>query len=233
MDTKRFWALVDKSSPRDCWMWKGPTHIKGNGRFFADGRWQSAHRLMWQLTREVIPDGFSIYRICGNRLCLNPNHLGIGHSGIKPASGMELASRFWEKVVVHSDCWLWTGSQNRGGYGIFNNGLAHRFSWSLVHGSIPKGLQICHVCDVRACVKPEHLFLGSQQDNVSDMHQKGRQRHLKGQESGSSKLTELQVLQIRDLYELHHFSQQHLAERFGVSQRTVSFIVRRQTWKLL
>lgn len=76
-------------------------------------------------------------------------------------------------------CWLWTASLDKKGYGkaTVNGGgwkLAHRVAWELYRGEIPDGLCACHACDTPACVNPEHLFIGTQQDNVDDMARKGR-----------------------------------------------------------
>jgi hypothetical protein len=89
--------------------------------------------------------------------------------------------RFWNKVHKTATCWLWRGHKNKG-YGLFaEDGLkarkrVHRFSWELHNGAIPGGLLVCHKCDVRCCVRPDHLFLGTHQDNYDDMVSKGRQR---------------------------------------------------------
>ena len=90
--------------------------------------------------------------------------------------------RFWSKVMQSTNCWLWIGHRNRfNGYGYMrtNEGkhvLAHRASWALSHGDIPAGFSVLHKCDNRLCVRPDHLFLGTQSDNVRDMVEKGRHR---------------------------------------------------------
>lgn len=136
-------------------------------------------------------------------------------------------------------CWWWTASST-GGYGQFTQrrvkpGLyyAHRASWELHVGPIPAGMVVCHRCDQPFCVNPEHLFIGTQLDNLRDMHRKGRARGggLSGEAAPSAKLTAAEVEEIRAIWEGGTVSQGVLARWFGVDQTHVSRIVRRAAWR--
>lgn len=86
--------------------------------------------------------------------------------------------RFWAKVEKGEGCWEWQGARHPHGYGQVRIAgicvFAHRYSWQLANGPIPGGLNVCHHCDNPKCVRPDHLFLGTQRDNLQDMAGKGR-----------------------------------------------------------
>ena len=147
---------------------------------------------------------------------------------------MSLEERFWSRVKKTPTCWIWTGQVSKGGYGRLRVGKrmpgAHRVSWELTRGPIPTGLDILHTCDVRLCVNPRHLFLGTDFDNQRDASRKGRLGGNSGERNGSSKLTLSKVHRARRLYS-QGFTQRRLAEDFGVSQPTIGRAIRGVTWR--
>jgi len=144
--------------------------------------------------------------------------------------------KFWKRVDKNgpNGCWLWTSVHGGLDYGMLSSNsqhkaiLAHRLSWEIHYGAIPDGMYVLHKCDVPKCVNPDHLFLGTYQDNSDDCVRKDRQ--LKGEQINTSKLTKAQVLAIRSEYSSGKVSQQKLADLYGVHQTTVGFIIRRVTW---
>jgi hypothetical protein len=144
--------------------------------------------------------------------------------------------RFMEYVSVNpeTNCWEWDGVI-RTGYGRFylrGKWLsAHRASWELHNDAIPEGLLVLHKCDNKCCVNPEHLFVGTQRDNVRDMWEKKRAKVLRGSSNPNSKLMEADVKLIRDLYEEGETSYAKLAREFSVSPKLIELVVKRQVWR--
>ena len=142
--------------------------------------------------------------------------------------------RFWDKVDVSGSCWEWQGCKVRGGYGAFKvNGKgirAHRFSYKLAFGPIPDGIYVCHHCDNAKCVKPSHLFLGTQTDNMQDCISKGRFGEQGGEANGNSKICEDDVREIRRLYSLG-ITQVWLSKMWGIGRSQTNRIVNREQWK--
>lgn len=146
--------------------------------------------------------------------------------------------RFLKKVGKTPFCWLWRGSKSAGGYGRiminYRRVRAHRLSWEIYHGDIPPGMFVCHICDNPLCVNPNHLFLGTNKDNVMDMVGKGRQNGggPKGERHGRSVLSNSQAKKIRDLYRSGDYSYRDIAKMFGIGKTTVYQIVKRIRYDL-
>lgn len=134
-----------------------------------------------------------------------------------------------------SGCWLWGGNLDGDGYGRIyhktNDGfrLAHRYSYFLHRGEHPKNKCVLHSCDNRICVNPDHLFLGTNQENTADRYIKGRSA--KGSNHGMASLTEDQVLKILELYSTNKFGRCKLQRMFNVSSNAIYGIVTGKTWK--
>lgn len=150
---------------------------------------------------------------------------------------MKLTQRekFLAKVCVDAacGCWLWQGMAWPDGYGAARfrgkKLRAHRMAWMLFRGEIAPGMVVCHKCDVRACVNPDHLFLGTPAENVQDMLNKGRNR--RGWENGRAKLTAEQVSRIKRMLAEDRMYMSEIAREFGVSQTTIRAIKTGRTWR--
>ncbi len=172
-----------------------------------------------------------------------------------------LIERFWARVNKTDTCWLWMGSAVEDGYGVLGyrgkQVRTHRLSWELANGPIPAGLSVLHRCDTPACVNPDHLFVGTTQDNITDKVAKGRQAKgdshgsrlhpesrprgdthymrrsseapMRGERNGSAKLTAAEVRAIRE-ESARGESRASLGRQYAVSPLTISLIARRKTW---
>jgi predicted DNA-binding protein (UPF0251 family) len=146
-------------------------------------------------------------------------------------------------------CWEWQGGKGGTGYGTVKvEGrmvLAHRIAFELVNGPIPPGKNVCHHCDNPPCVRPDHLFTGSQSDNIKDAVRKGRvirppqdtitsnhppETVARGERHGKSKLTAEKVREMR-LLRAEGWTHRQLAVHFGISRGTVGFVLNGTTWQ--
>lgn len=156
----RFWAKVEKTN--GCWLWTGGK----DGQFrVGDGHTVSAHRWAYQDAYGEKKGYAYLIRACGTAYCVRPDH-------IEPAWGTR-EEMFWAKVNKTDTCWLWTASTVNG-YGQFGVGWpqtvgAHRWAYEAMHGPIPAGMQIDHICRIRLCVNPSHLRVVTNKQNHENM----------------------------------------------------------------
>lgn len=147
--------------------------------------------------------------------------------------------RFWAKVRKSRGCWLWTGSRNRKGYGRFmwrgRVRWAHRLAYVDAHGTLDPNLLVCHHCDTPACVRPDHLFQGTQIDNKRDSMRKGRAYFATNWRGGGethprARLTARQVRQIRRLVD-EGFPYSAIATVFACTYANIYSIARHINWR--
>lgn len=158
-------------------------------------------------------------------------------TGIYERKRRPMADRFWEKVDKSGECWLWTRACDPEGYGRFNCGpgqgtqLAPRVAYELTFGPIPEGLDVLHTCDNPPCVRPVHLFLGTQAVNMADMVAKDRRNDAHGERAATAKLTSSQVQAIRAHHAKGGISFAQLGREHGIAAPTVAKLIRGITWR--
>jgi hypothetical protein len=172
---------TDRRSPASCWPWKGSLSNNGRAVIHLHNRVtaQPVRRLLWVKLHGPIPEGRAVSDSCGTKDCVNPDHMKL------ILWGSTLADKFWRYVKRGDGCWEWQGHRDKKGYGRIQAGRelpmpAHRASYILNVGPIPDdGTEwcVCHRCDNPPCVRPDHLFLGTDKDNHDDMVRKGRHAH--------------------------------------------------------
>lgn len=161
-------------------------------------------------------------------------------------------ARFWSYVerLDDDDCWLWRKAVDKNGYGKFSASRhslrAHRVAYFLSYGVDPLEQLVCHTCDTPGCCNPNHLFLGTNQENILDARDKGRLNPLSGDEHGlrvhpeavargeqhpNVKLTADQAREVRRLYSKGQLPQHTIADKFGITREAVSRIIRGLNWK--
>lgn len=152
------------------------------------------------------------------------------------ATTVKLERRFWAKVSKTDGCWLWTAAQSTGGYGKFGEYSgssvktwnAHRLAWVLTSGPIAPGLEVCHRCNVKLCVRPDHLYLAEHRQNSADAARDGL--YAVGERHPDAKLTNSDVAELRRLYAAGHTTVE-LGRRFGIHSVQVSVVARGNGWK--
>lgn len=137
------------------------------------------------------------------------------------------------RIIEQDGCWRWQGAHQSKGYGMIcidgENVLAHRTSYLTFVGEIPSGQFVCHKCDVRDCVNPEHLFLATPKGNTQDMLNKGREA--RGERNGQAVLSDDDIRQIRELYAQGGIYHRELAKMFNTTRPNITKILNNYRWK--
>jgi len=224
--------LADNS----CWEWIPLIHDNENitncsYKTKIQGKWKTVQVVNYLYKQLVDPTNkISLIPQCSNPKCVNPFHY-------KPNT---LSNRFWKHVDIGEidDCWDWKHKIRANGYGRFNvtgkdkKGFnASRLAYMLHHDidHLEHDIFVCHKCDNRLCCNPNHLFLGTNKENMQDMRNKGRSA--RGERNGQAKLTDEQILSIRELWETGNYTQRKIGEMLSIAQSTVHGIVHHKRWK--
>lgn len=155
---------------------------------------------------------------------------------------MEISAELYFYVTINGDCMEWKGGTDKKGYGVLNwkgkNARAHRLSYQLTYGDIPKGYLICHSCDNPKCINPKHLWAGTSKENSQDMMRKGRGNLKKGVRfelapfRPHSKLNEENVIDIKKRLR-NKETAVSISKSYGVSDRTIGAIKRGRLWSTI
>lgn len=196
---------------------KRPSDLKNKAHIFCSRKCLAEHQKISFFKDRII----IICEYC-NKECEKPERFTKGSKGRfcslecfhdSHHSIEKAEERFWKFVDKTDDCWLWTGGTYKFGHGNFKSHEtktgAHRFSWELHNGPIPDNLHVLHRCDVPSCIRPDHLFLGTRQDNARDMALKNR--------GGNSKW-KIEDIKDMKLLDQNGSSRQHICDKYNISK---------------
>lgn len=194
----------------------------------------SASRWAWEAYRGAIPEGHKVSNTCGLKSCQN-----LDHWELKPTN---VGKSLWELYELKftkagpDDCWIWQEkSRDKDGYGIFSyrdpqtkavvTVRATRWAWERLYGSLAREMFVCHTCDTPPCQNPRHWFLGGASVNNADKIAKGRDRYATGEAHHRAQLSWEDVRRARKLYMTGKWTHQALADKFGISRRSMGKIL--------
>lgn len=238
-------SFLDKVSKVGCcFIWNGKLR-SSEPVFTYKGRKITVRQAMWEKTYGLVPHGKLVRQSCSSSRCINPDHLFITtrreeakkFTGLGRRPGVSLFERMdgYTSLEPNTGCWLWAGATNDKGYAQIGlhgkTAKAAHVNYKRFKGFIPPDMVIRHTCDVRMCVNPDHLILGTQLDNIQDMIKRERHRFWSGELSPNSSLTNNDVQKIRSLYATGNFTQCEIGAFFNVASSTIGRIVRHNTWR--
>lgn len=230
---EKFMDMTERDD-NGCLIWTGRTNNTGHPIHTIDRMDENKQRKVTTFNvRKFVFESFGnvvstryLYNSCGNKLCINPEHIVNYTEDI----------RFWRYVEKEENgCWNWTGDTATNGYGriTLNNGddavSVHRYSFEKFSGvEIPDDLFVLHSCNNKRCVNPAHLRVGTHKDNMRDM---ANSNILKGENNPKALLNPNQVREIRQLIKERMVTYQKISERYGVSRQAIKDIASGRTWK--
>lgn len=236
-DQARFMMNVTFLDDEDggCWIWTGNINGKCPGKFYLDGAYILARRaalvLFGQDKVERSRNNTTVFACQKSGLCVKSNHLTVLDTS--DISARLLARSELVPGPLATPCRVWTGAAYESGYGRISSTKhnsherVHVVAWEHANGPIPPGKCVMHKCDTRLCFAEDHLILGTQQDNVSDMDAKGRRRSVYGELHYKTKFTEDDIKKIRqDTHTL-----EVIGKEYNVSADCIHRIKTRKTWK--
>jgi hypothetical protein len=208
-----------------CLIWLGWSNSGYGMVSISAKRNRYVHIVAWECVHGPHLKGFRLHHTCGNRLCINPQHMFLFKSSDEDSKeGIERQlTRLKKRVAINpiTHCWEWQGAKTPKGYGLLQNGrtivYAHRLMWKCVHGEV-ESFHVLHRCDNPCCINPEHLFLGTNKDNIQDKIGKNRAGY------------KLNIEAIKDI-RTSKCSQKELAEKYGVRIGCIHAVLKRRTWK--
>lgn len=227
-----------------CWLWTGKPGLHGHGQIGIRGKTFLVHRLMYMLEIGEIPISRKLYRTCKNKLCVNPNHLYLNDTNIKDGIFSKTdIERFQQNVqfkfldngqLDHESCWEWTNCCDEEGYGkigIKNKiYLTHRIAYMIERGKIPKEYCVRHDCDNPPCVNPNHLRIGTMDDDIQDKVLRNRQAQ--GDTHPQSTLTSIDIREIlTGIHNDKYFSTRQISKDYNVTIDTIRCFLTKKTWK--
>lgn len=212
----------------DCWIWIGSINKVGHPQVTFDHRQKEEGKMLTFFPHEFLYEQkFGQLEVryldssCGNLRCINPDH----------QSPRTFEKRMDNYLVQDNGCWLWNGTSKTNGYGTMPvNGktkMVHRLAYEKAYGEIPEGLMVCHKCNTRLCINPDHLYVGTHNDNMKDM---ANSDVMKGEANPQSILTQSQVLEIRQHIQERKIVYRELAKMYGVSRTAIKDIASGRTW---
>jgi hypothetical protein len=208
--------------PNGCWLWNS-SHTKNSAVIHNPGGTRCVKKILYKKYNPNKKVGSYLTNSCKNLRCISPNHL-LNRSD------------YFESLIFknpENDCWEWRG-EIKGGYGTFNikrkPKLVHRIMYERYKGKIPPKINVCHSCDNPSCVNPDHLWLGSQMENVTDMMQKGRGNKARGVEHHNCKITEQEVRDIKKMYN-EGIKMTVIHRSLNVPYKTVQHICYGSSWR--